>query len=1195
MRRGSWKTILAALIALACSSESTAPLPLLARISVTLSNSGVTVGQTAQATATLIGSDGQSFAVQGDTVKWSSSSLTIATVSTSGVVTAIAPGTATISATLLGKVGTASLTVSVQPPPPPAPVATVEIMLGVNTIVVAQTALATAILKDASGSTLSGRVIAWTTSSASIATISSTGIVTGTGAGTATITCTSEGKVGSASIIVALVPPPAVASVEVSLATPNLAVSGSTTASASLKDAAGNPLTGRLVEWRSGNPDVATVSGTGYVTGIAFGTASISATSEGKTGSASVTLAPPSIASVAVVAPATVVVGSTAQASALLADASGNPVSGVVTWSSSASAIASVTNSGLITGILPGNAQIVARSGTLSGSSSIAVIAPPSSSATQLFLLTQPAGALSGVDLGTQPAVQIRDASNRLVSGATTAVTATVASGTGILSGTNTVTAVNGVATFMNLRVSGPGPVTLQFTTASPVLAPTTSVAFTVAQSPRSLALVTPPSGAVSGVDLTAQPVVEIRDVLNTVVVGSTAAVTASVGSGSATLTGITTVNAANGVATFANLRVNGSGAVVLQFASSGLTGAASAAFTVTQIGGSLGFRTQPTNAAVSGVNLTTQPVIEVRDASNAVVLTSTAAVTASVASGTGTLSGTTTVNATNGIATFTDLRISGAGSHTLQFTTSAPALSSGPSSIVTVVQTPASLTIQTQPAGAVTGSALTAQPVLQIRDNAGLLIPNSTLPITAALTSGTGAFTGTATVNAVSGLATFTNLRIDGSGTHQFTFSATNPALQVVSAAFSVLVGPPAQLIISRQPTDGSSGVILTTQPIIQVRDVANQTVTSVVALTAGIASGTGVLSGTLTVNSIGGVVTFTDLAVTGGGAHSLKFTTVGPALIATSNSITVTQVLALSRDAGSASGGAVLRISGNGFGAGDAVSFGGTPATGISLIDAFTIQATAPAGTVGTVGVSVVHNGNTATLPNAFEYLPVATTTFFRSDFEGATSLNPFFNDGDSVTISRDVAYSGTQSVKATRTTTGTAGLAFSFSSPLNPALSEPNGIYMRWYMYIPTASVNNVQGPFGQIKTMLFRMSTGSGQPGYLMCGIGSGFRSLRYACFVDYGIKTFPGYVTSSTLGDGVWLEIQTWNARSNGTGRARMWINGKQVFDVSDVDLGSSVATDRYIAHLGLAYVEAQTGPVSVYLDNVAGANGYIDP
>src|SRR5205814_4107300 len=57
---------------------------------------------------------------------------------------------------------------------------------------------------------------------------------------------------------------------------------------------AGNVLTGRTISWTSSNAAVATVSGTGLVSGVAAGSATITATSEGRSGQAQVTVAAPS-------------------------------------------------------------------------------------------------------------------------------------------------------------------------------------------------------------------------------------------------------------------------------------------------------------------------------------------------------------------------------------------------------------------------------------------------------------------------------------------------------------------------------------------------------------------------------------------------------------------------------------------------------------------------------------------------------------------------------------------------------------------------------------------------------------------------------------------------------------------------------------------------------------------------------------
>jgi hypothetical protein len=93
---------------------------------------------------------------------------------------------------------------------------------------------------------------------------------------------------------------------------------------------------------------------------------------------------------------------------------------------------------------------------------------------------------------------------------------------------------------------------------------------------------------------------------------------------------------------------------------------------------------TQPSAAATSGVTFASQPAVQLRDASNAVMTIPGVVVTAGIATGTGTLGGTTTATTdTNGLATFTSLSITGSGSFTLRFT--ATGLTAATSAAVTV------------------------------------------------------------------------------------------------------------------------------------------------------------------------------------------------------------------------------------------------------------------------------------------------------------------------------------------------------------------------------------------------------------------------------------------------------------------------------------------------------------------------------
>jgi uncharacterized protein YjdB len=435
-----------------------------ASVTVTPATASLSVGQTAQLTATPKDANGNPLI--GRAVAWSTSNGSVATVSATGVVTAAGAGSATITATSEGKSGTATITVTAptgqfvvgdsvqtttatwvrnvsQPPADPAtgtppsvigtqpagargvvdsgpvlnttpggdgairyhilfaaapsgwvvqdylvkiiptvPVASVTVAPATASLTVGQTIQLTATPKDANGNPLSGRVITWQSSDNTIASVNSSGLVTGVGAGgPVTITATSEGQSGTATVNVTLAP---VASVTVTPSSANVAITGTVQLTATPKDANGNPLTGRAISWSSSDNTIATVSSSGLVTGVAAGTVTITATSEGKSGTASITVAGAPVATVIVTpASASVQAGQTVQLTATLKDANGNILTGrVVTWSSSNTSAASVNSTGLVTANAAGSATITATSEGKTGTSAITVTPVPVASVT---------------------------------------------------------------------------------------------------------------------------------------------------------------------------------------------------------------------------------------------------------------------------------------------------------------------------------------------------------------------------------------------------------------------------------------------------------------------------------------------------------------------------------------------------------------------------------------------------------------------------------------------------------------------------------------------------------------------------------------------------------------------------------------------------------------------------------------------
>ena len=258
------------------------PVPV-ASVTLSPTSLALVVGQSGTVTATC--RDAAGAPLTGRTVTWSSSATGVATVDAVGSVRGVSSGNATVTATCEGRTASASVAVS------PVPVASVTVSPATATVSTGATVQLTATMRDASGNVLSGRSVTWTTSSAANATVSSSGLVTGVAAGSATITATSEGRSATATITV---PAPApVATVAVSPATVSLTVNATSQLTATTRDAAGAVLNGRVVTWTTSNASVATVSTSGLVRAVAIGTATITATSETRTGTSAVTVVAP--------------------------------------------------------------------------------------------------------------------------------------------------------------------------------------------------------------------------------------------------------------------------------------------------------------------------------------------------------------------------------------------------------------------------------------------------------------------------------------------------------------------------------------------------------------------------------------------------------------------------------------------------------------------------------------------------------------------------------------------------------------------------------------------------------------------------------------------------------------------------------------------------------------------------------------
>ena len=168
-----------------------------ATVTVILGSASLNPGQTMGASAIVRDATGN--VLNGRTVSWSSLNTSIATVSISGTVSAVAPGTATIRATVESQTGDATFSVnaptSAQQPAPTAPASTasVSVTLDSTSLAPGHSAAAHSVAKDSQGNALSGKTTVWASLTPSVASVTTAGVVTAQSAGTASIQGTIDG------------------------------------------------------------------------------------------------------------------------------------------------------------------------------------------------------------------------------------------------------------------------------------------------------------------------------------------------------------------------------------------------------------------------------------------------------------------------------------------------------------------------------------------------------------------------------------------------------------------------------------------------------------------------------------------------------------------------------------------------------------------------------------------------------------------------------------------------------------------------------------------------------------------------------------------------------------------------------------------------------------------------------------------
>lgn len=378
-------------------------------------------------------------------ITWVSSDEGVATVSSTGIVTAKAAGTATITVTTSNDMtATCAVTVTAKPEPITIIDATsVSLDQTSATLYVDDTVSLAAIVTPADAT---DKAVTWSTSDDKVATVNESGIVTAVGAGNATITVTTvNGKTATFAVTVNT-RPVEVASVSLDKTALDLYVndSASLTAIVSPADA-----TEKEVSWTTSNSSVVTVSDSGEVTAKGIGTATVIAAAGGKTAVCviTVTAKPVAVTSVSLsISSMDMYIDDslTLTATVLPIDATDKSV----TWSSDNAAVATVSDTGTVKAVSEGTAVITATTSNGKTASCSVTVKKKIIEVSSISLNTASADVYVDGTLTLTTAVLPADATDKTVTwtSSNTGVATVTSAGTvkGIKTGTATITAKSG-------------------------------------------------------------------------------------------------------------------------------------------------------------------------------------------------------------------------------------------------------------------------------------------------------------------------------------------------------------------------------------------------------------------------------------------------------------------------------------------------------------------------------------------------------------------------------------------------------------------------------------------------------------------------------------------------------------------------------------------------------------------------------
>ena len=313
---------------------------------------------------------------------------------------------------------------------------------------------------------------------------------------------------------------------------------------------------------------------------------------------------------------------------------------------------------------------------------------------------------------------------------------------------------------------------------------PSSTIPYTVGAAAQ-LVFTTLPIASGEGVNFTTNPQVSVEDSNNHVVTTNSSNVTISItnyspgtsgGTTQGTLSGCVQTGELNGVISFTGCSINGPSAAGTYTLSASVAGLQTGTTTVTIASGAasqLAFSTQPVASVAEGTSFATNPQVTVEDANGNVVTGDTSTITLAITGATTqVLNGCVKSTETAGVESFTACSVTGpaavaGGPYTL--TASVTGLTSATSSSFALVAGPASqLTFTTPPPASLTQTNGVMTFKVTVADSYGNPVTSSHQ--TDSISVASPGMTGTTTVTASGGTATFSNLKISSNGVHTIT-----------------------------------------------------------------------------------------------------------------------------------------------------------------------------------------------------------------------------------------------------------------------------------------------------------------------------------------------------------------------------------------------------------------------------------------